>query len=272
MKTSDDNRLFARPYREALEGVTLQFDLMRFALRKLRDGDIRSFQQETLQSRLASLDSMKSKAQQMGHDLGSIIEEVKKHELEMARKRNRKGTRRFLPEFAEDRLNQSELLLLVAHFESFMKLVHRGFLEAAPQKAFGRKSVGGKQKPQVALEDVFDARDQCWQPSKFIRGLVEKEVKRLDQQSTEKKLKYWQDVFGIRLCKEGDEKHLEEIIELRHEISHRLFQPSEPKLNDSEPPPLVRPETLQFARRLLRAIPETCIGHGAKTYQSFFRD
>lgn len=143
MTQHQDTRLTMKHYRATLEGVETQFALIRFALGALSKNAIKGFFKGRLHHQLDVLSrafqNLKAKAQ------GDELEEWKEMEdmqREFAKKKHRKESKpadtRFKIEFSEDRLNQSELLLLVAHFESFMKEIHRKLPAAASGKILNK--------------------------------------------------------------------------------------------------------------------------------------
>jgi len=194
------------------------------------------------------------------------------------RREKRAGNLRFTSEFTEDRLNQSELLLLVAHFESFMRLVHERFLLAAPNKVFG-KGFRDEQNPKIPIKDIFDTTQSAWNSQKFLNELVAKEVKWLDAQNIEMKADYFSKHFGISFGSADDVKELKAIMKRRNEISHEIYEPPKSEgevlkdaLEEGKEPPLVPGSMLKTARELFHSIPRSCIEYGGKTYQSYFKE
>ena len=136
MKAKDD-RLSVKPYWQVLERVQTQFDLMRFSLKVLKEKDQKQFCRETAEKKIAQIDKFRTAVKQQ--KLASDEEadriaglQIKIVQLDL-RRENRAGNIYATSEFTEDRLNQSELLLLVAHFESFMKELHTQVLKSKPR-------------------------------------------------------------------------------------------------------------------------------------------
>lgn len=180
------------------------------------------------------------------------------------RKKNRPADVRFKRELSEDRLNQSELLLLVAHFESFMKEVYRTFLTAAPARVFGASDT------KVILRDVFD--HQTPNPfERFLKELMIKEVKRLDAQRIEQRAKYFQEHFGVLFGSEAEIDQLKEIMTIRNKIAHEIYSRPPCTLEQVTEQPLVSDEMLGRARSLFRDVPRRCIQTGEKDYPTYFR-
>lgn len=263
-------------YRETLQGVKTQFALVRFALDNLPKTKLRSFRDQIVRqhqdavrsaydllieknpsvARVISRDMVESNAENVGKAL---------------RRRNRLRDLRFELELTEDRLNQSELLLLVAHFESFMKLVHRGFLEAAPHKVFG-ETFGGSQDPQVKLKELFDPRSATWDSREALRKLVEREVKWLDQQAVNKRAEYFAKHFKAPFGSKETISKLGEIQQLRNRVTHEVYAPRPIRLEDAQEQPLVSDDILRWTRLLFVQVPEDCFKVGAKAYPSHFAD
>ena len=136
------NPLSISPYLEAIAAVESQFSLIRFALKNLSKAKIQAFFKRQLDEELSSLDSYFQELDPQ-NEIG-VKDYLSRYLKKEHRKKHRPGDIRFHVEFLEDRLNQSELLLLVAHFESFMKEIHETFLTAAPAKVFGARGQDAK--------------------------------------------------------------------------------------------------------------------------------
>jgi hypothetical protein len=282
MSNTIDKRLSFKPYRQVLERVQIQFDLIRFSMKALKEKDQKEFFKQVAEKKLSSNEKYRTFLKQ--HKLFSdeeadqmADERVKKIKSEL-RQENRAGNLLVISEFSEDRLNQSELLLLVAHFESFMKLVHEAFLHAAPGKVFG-KSFRDEQNPKIPLKDIFDSTQSSSNTRKFLNELVAKEVKWLDAQNIEVKADYFAKHFGISFGKAEEIETLKKIMKRRNEISHEIYEP--PKNHDEmlketleqgKERPLVLEPMLAKARELFFWIPQKCIESGGKIYQSNFKN
>jgi hypothetical protein len=260
----EDGRLTAKHYRATLEGVEIQFALIRFALKELPQNAIKRFFRIRLDHQLDAL----CKAQQIvggdTKDDKQFYETMREFTKKQHRKNSKPADARFKIEFSEDRLNQSELLILVAHFESFMKEVHRRFLNAAPEKVFSKK------QSEVTLRDVFQG-SIGGHPSKFLREQVIKEVKFLDSQRVEYRAKYFSEHFGVSFGSQRDIDDLKEIMEARNKISHEIYFSPPRTVEQITLQPLVPEKMLKRAWQLFSDIPDRCIEAGAKVYQSYFR-
>jgi hypothetical protein len=207
MKRQHENQLSTRFYREELEGVEIQFALIRFALGKLSKSSIQDFFKVRLNQRLDRISAGFEVNKEQSKDDTEKWAEIEKTVIDHVKKKHRKDSRpsdaRFKIELSEDRLNQSELLLLVAHFESFMKDVHRTFLTAAPAKVFS------KRETKFILREAIE--DQPYDPfGKFLKELIIKEVKSLDAQRIERRAEYFAEHFGISFGSREDIEGLKE--------------------------------------------------------------
>ena len=269
MKRHNDTRLSVRTYLDALEGVETQFALIRFALGALSKKAIKGFFEVRLHQQLGTISAAFKKMKESAQ--GGEVEEWNQTEemvQEFVKKKHRKNSKasdtRFKIELSEDRLNQSELLLLVAHFESFMKEVHRAFLTAAPAKVFSKRDT------KFMLREAFqDGTGSHF--GKFLDELVIKEVKSLDAQRIARRAEYFSEHFGISFGSQKELGDLKEIMETRNKISHEIYCPPPRSPEQVRDQPLVPHDMLKRARRLFRDIPLRCVEAGAKVYPSYFR-
>ena len=281
MSNTIDKRLSFRPYRQTIERVQTQFDLIRFSLQSLTAKDQKQFFKKVSDEKIGNIEKFRVLAKQhkilpddqVDQDADMMIGHIK---TEMRREK-RAGNLRLTAEFTEDRLNQSKLLLLVAHFESFMKLVHERLLLAAPAKVFGN-AFRGEQNPRIPLRDIFDSTEVFWNSHKFLQEQIAKEVKWLDAQNIETKADYFAKYFGISFGKPEDIEELKKIMKRRNEISHEIYEPPKTEeqvltetLEKGKEQPLVPDPMLKKARSLFESIPRSCIEYGGKTYQSYFK-
>lgn len=254
-----------------------QFDLLRFCLKFLKPKDRKRFLQESAERKISQLEERRLEAKDLRDE-----EVDPMFDLQIAtissnmRKACRSRNLHTLSEFTEDRLNQSELLLLVAHFESFMKLVHERFLHAAPSRVFAN-GFRDDQNPRILIRDIFDSGQGSWNPQKFLRELITKEVKWLDAQGIETKADYFAKHFGVQFGSPEDITELVAIMRRRNQISHEVYEPPrnhdqmlKETLRDGKQQPLVDTPMLKRARHFFHWIPKKCIEHGGKTYQSYF--
>ena len=282
MSDATDKRLSFRPYRLVLESVQTQFDLIRFSLDLIKPKDRKQFFKQKADKKLAGIEEFRVVAKQQKILSDEDVDQRAADQIEyirsQLRREHRAGNIHAISEFTEDRLNQSELLLLVAHFESFMKLVHERFLLAAPAKVFG-KSFRGKENAEIPVKEIFDSSQGFWNTQAFLKEQAAKEVKWLDSQNIESKAAYFEKNFGISFGKPDEIKELKAIMRRRNEISHEIYEP--PKSHDEmlkatvesgKEQPLVLDPMLARARHFVYSIPKKCIEYGGKTYQSFFKN
>jgi hypothetical protein len=253
-----------------MDGVETQFALIRFAITGLSNSGIQRFFKRRLDTQVAAINAgMREVAKNFPDEQRQKVERGTEYYCKAFRKsekkKNRAADSRFKVELSEDRLNQSELLLLVAHFESFMKKVHRTFLTAAPAKVFSGRDT------KVILRDVFEPETS--RPfDKFLNELIIKEVKWLDSQRMEQRAKYFVDHFGVSFGSDGEIEKLKEIMTTRNRIAHEIYSPPPATLGQVTDQPLVSDQLLEEARTLFREVPRRCISAGAKAHPMCFRD
>lgn len=270
-QASGQSKLSASAYLDALERVEQQFALLRFAV-SCSESRLSKFNKGFLEKRLGMVDVNLTKLNEKFPETADpeLDAELRKMVKSDWRKRNRHRDMRFRIEFLEDRLNQSELLLLVAHFESFLKVVHMQYLLAAPG------IVLSKGKTEILVKSLFSKTDD-FRPDLWLRGAIFKEVKVLDREGITEKADYFQKHYKISFGSDVDLKTLVEIMEQRNKVSHEIFVREGEKPNLATEPervselPVVPDDLLCEARRMFREIPSRCVSVGAKRYPAFFK-
>jgi hypothetical protein len=238
-------------YNAEVESIELRFDLMRFTLnstatqkRFLIDKKskeftrIDKFYQKTREQLLAVEQSFKPEL------IDKLLGMSKKLVAREIKKKFKLKNVNFYGEICHDTLNQCELLIIFANFESFLKRFHGELLRAAPHKVFGHKS----NQRSIFLSTVFQNGYADLKTSDFLKGEVEREVRELDKQTTSKKAAYFKKFFGFDLCNASDLSIWEEVSELRNTISHHFSNP--------EKVTFVNDETVQNTRSIFRRIPQ----------------
>lgn len=271
-RSPSQTKLSASAYVEALGGVEQQFALLRFAVRSCSKRRLNEFNKGLSEKTRGVFDANLAKLNQKRPDLANpkFDAELRKMLDSELRKQNRPRDLRFKIEFIEDRLNQSELLLLVAHFESFLKVVHMQFLSVAPGIVLGNA------KTEILVASLF-SKTADFRPDLWLRGAIEKEIKALDRENIEKKAKYFQKHYKISFGSDADLKTLVEIMEQRNKVSHEILIREGEKPNlETEPErvselPVVPDDLLRDARRMFREIPSRCVSVGAKRYPAYFK-
>jgi len=265
-----DGRLSLHPYWKALDGVKTQFALVRFILKEAPEELIQRFYNDRHHDQLAKIDNGILGSQDLPQEKAKLMREsleyLREHVQKKHSKQNRPADNHFIIELSEDRLNQSELLLLVAHFESFMKEVHRTFLRAAPAIVFSKSDT------KVELSELFDTQAGSLF-DKFLNELIIKEVKRLDAQKIEQRAQYFADHFGVSFADPSEIEKLKDIMRTRNSISHEIYSAPPSTIEEIKEQPLVSDEMLGQAQSILRNVPANCIRAGArsKIYQAYFR-
>lgn len=263
------SKLSSSEYLDALEGVETQFALVRYAMKHLPSNKLKSFFKKHISNKLEELendlnkhnDSQSDPEKKIPEECRTIIRNFMGKDL---RSRNKIRDARFKMEMSEDRINQSELLLLVAHFESFMQLVHKTFLHAAPSRVFSQKQTS------VRLCDIFNRENTGFNSTAFLTEIIKKEVNYLDREKFVVKAEYFERFFGITFGTEQEVAELREIMNLRNDISHDSFKMPPKSLDQIVPQHLVSDDTLKRARKVFRQIPIKCVDNGKKNYPHFF--
>src|SRR5687767_10591241 len=159
---------FLNIYEERLRRINTQFEFFRYAWKNLSKTKRRQFfrdKSEAVERRLmkdfepliqAKLEPQARKASRTIARMQYGPAELNLHETEL-----------FV-----DGLTRSEILLLVANFEVFLKALHEALLKAKPQ-------VLGVVNPQ--RQEKWESIFQNW-PNDFLKGAIAKEVKRLDKE------------------------------------------------------------------------------------------
>ena len=235
-------------YEEEVKKVVVFFEFIRFALQNLpksrQDEFFRQKQDEELRPFRKVVDDLAGDI--LGDDLKGMLMQDWKRGL---RKKYGRGARRANLERIQDILNQSELLLLVSVFEFFLKEFTRQLATTDP------KAVFANQRSEKKF-DVWRLFDQGY--SNFLCGMVEKEVKAVDQDSISKRAEYFQQHFGVSFGDHETVKQLTDLFEIRNNISHQFLDQSRIRIPS--------PEELKEARRLFLRVPKLIVDAACKKY------
>lgn len=198
--------------------LDVQFSLLRFALSELSEAKRDSFfkmikgkkQEEENQNwnRISEL----VKTQHGDHEEAILqqLDRLRKSKLQQISKQYGKANQYFYKQFSEDGLNRSELLLVIAHFESFMKELHAGVLNA-------NSSVLALTKPnrQILRESLF----QYGYP-KILAEEILAEVEDVDRKSVRERSRYFEEKLGLKWGDATAIKAVKDASDARNEISH----------------------------------------------------
>jgi len=162
-------------------------------------------------------------------------------------------------EFAENKINQMELVLRCAYFEAEMKDIHRHCLYEEPTLL----------KPDRKIDlGRLVAKDE----GTVIEEEIESEVKRLDAESTRNRASYFMKTLKLdwgnpmypdpnfRIPHQTCVDKIDEITKLRNKVVHE------------ESDHVVSLDTLQEARRYYTFVPNCCCLQAAKLYPSQFSE
>ena len=238
---------------EAMHQLQTQFEFLRFCLEQVSDNRANEF--------FKSKKSLDSKRIEGGlNELTKLDEDdLKKLKNKIERGLKMKwGAERqdlYRKQFVPNDLNKSELLLLVALFESYLKDVYEGLVRADPRRAFSKS---GK---QIELRMLFVDSAGEWSKSKCFQKIVSEEVDRFDHQPFPKRMKFLSASYSFEI----DPKHVDladVFIERRHKISHRWTDRNEVKH--------VSPRELDAARDVFQTILQKIIKQSMGRYSKDF--
>lgn len=252
------------PYLDALKQMETQFEFLRYAFEKLSRNKAEEFFSSKRQSELSHFSSKLEMATAQGLLDQDISQDLASRKAKiLSKKLNKENQALYRTQFVPDDLNKSELLLLVALFESFLKEIYESLVRAEPRRAFAKS---GK---EVALREIFADNVREWAKSKFFDKIVKEQVEHFDhtpfKDSKDSKKEDRTKLLAAYELK-LDEKDIAvafELIERRHKISHRWTDRNEVKH--------VSPKELTDAKRVFNIIPRRLISQAAEKYPQFFK-
>ena len=256
------NPLTISTFHIELKKLCRQFDFARFALRVIPKSRKEAFFKDERERELSHWESMLSGAEETkalyekaGVDFDKFAERIRKSAKYGSGKELGPRNRRTYEEGIEDGLNQSELLLLIAHLETFLKELHRQLLRADPKAVFGKRADNGK---PVQVKQIFERGFD-----NFLLGLIEKEVRKQDRESIGLRSEYFAKFFGFPL---GDSKTIErltDLFEVRNNISHHILDADKIRIpNDAD---------IKEARQLFTRVASSVWAAAWNKYPTFFR-
>jgi hypothetical protein len=255
------NPISSKAYVEEIKGVVTQFRLVRFSLETLSTRKLEEFVQRTFVLEKEAIEkrhhTQASVLRLWGKDNETLIKLMEEHRDRQIRgiRKKIKGQQQVLPEFSEDRLNQSELLLLVAYFEVFLKKAYNALLKAAPEIGFKNS------QKKVELREVVSPH--------FFRGEREKAVKNFDKDRIRGKIETLAE-FQIKVATEAQIKALETVMKIRNQISHEILAEPAANLDVIKEQPLATTPILEEARTLFSEIPQLLCREGKKLFPKVF--
>jgi hypothetical protein len=253
-------------YSQKIGELNFQFDYIKFAFAKLPSSQQRAFLTNYRNQKHVWAKEVVNKVSDDELIRSKLLEKHKKY----LAKKYKAGNLRFYGEFSMDSLNQSELLLMIAYFESFLKDFHRELLVAD-----NKLIAAYKPKADVRLETIFstDYRN-------FVKGEIEKQVKELDKQRFEVRARIFKEILGIKLADEDSIIETKRLFALRNRISHEIASsPITESANeikyeiedyDEETGTFVSDKVITVARKLLTQIPINCWSQAADKYPQYF--
>jgi hypothetical protein len=241
-------------YNKKLQWATLTFDLLRWALlHEFRDAGLRRFMQSQSKQKAARF---KMTMKLLLADPYIVFDEKDRQDLERRHKRKLSAEVPVTPspKWAEYKgqaqlaLNASELVLLVAIFEAFLKEIHYHALLAQP-KLLAR----GKPNRSVSLKDLFRAGLE-----QFRCKEAQRQVREVDRLSTRERAKFFQRCLSLRWGDDPDVKRIDQLIHIRHNLVH------------STPDRSVADTDVQDARKLFRSVASTVFNKACGLYPTTF--
>jgi len=166
-------------------------------------------------------------------------------------------------EFADNKINQMEIILRCAYFEAEMKDIHRHCLCAKPALLRGDK--------EIALGRlVADGED------KVLEEEIEAEVERIDRQSAKEKAKYFKDKLGLKW---GDPKLFQQFYHLKSSEVHNdlvlrieRYSTLRNEIVHEHTDHVVQPDELKGAHTYFTFVPSFCCFQAVKLYPTHFAE
>ncbi|HTD66305.1 MAG TPA: hypothetical protein VK846_07225 [Candidatus Limnocylindria bacterium] len=205
-------------FEERFSELDVQFSLMRFALSQLSKAKRNSFFQAIKTKKHAeenqNWDKTTEAIKELHFDNEDLVLEtfnsLRKSNLRQISKRYGSANQYFFKQFSEDGLSRSELLLVIAHFEAFLKELHAAVLKANP-------SILALSKPnrQIQRESLFQYGYQ-----KILEEEIAAEVNEVDRKSVKDRARYFEEKLGLKWGDEVVVKAVKDATDARNEISH----------------------------------------------------
>jgi len=166
-------------------------------------------------------------------------------------------------EFAENKLHQTEIILVCAFFEAEMKDIHRHCLCAKPTLLGGEK--------QIALGRLIANGEDI-----VLEEEIEVEVERIDRESTRKRVKYFSEKLGLKW---GDPKLFQQFYHLKSSEDHKdvvlkieKYSNLRHKIVHQDTDYIVKQDELGEARSYFTFVPSFCCEQAVKLYPSHFAE
>ena len=166
-------------------------------------------------------------------------------------------------EFAENKLNQTEIILACAFFEAEMKDIHRHCLCAKPRLLRGDK--------EIALGRLITNGEDA-----VLGEEIEAEVERIDRQSTKERAKYFSEKLSLKW---GDPKLFRQFYRLKSSEDHKdvvlkieKYSNLRHKIVHEDTDYVVKQDELSEARSYFTFLPSFCCEQAVKLYPSHFAE
>ncbi len=245
------------PYLQAIQQMETQFEFLRCALEGLSEKRTNDFFATKHKLEISDFRSRIEKLSAMGLDKSALDLTLQHTEKTLKKKWGGEKRELYRKQFVPDDLNKSELLLLVALFEGFLKDAYRALVYAEPRRAFASS---GK---QASLKEMFVDNVEEWRKSKFFQEIADDEVDRFDHLSFKDRIVALTKRYEFKF-EEKEVKVAHELIERRHKISHCWTDRDEVKH--------VSPQDLGDARRVFNSIPLRLARQASGKYPKHFKN
>src|ERR1039457_417206 len=93
MSDTTDKRLSFKPYRQALERVQIQFDLIRFSLQSLKEKDQKQFFKNILEEKIAGVEKFRALAKEHKFFSEKEADEIANEQIERIKSESRRERR-----------------------------------------------------------------------------------------------------------------------------------------------------------------------------------
>lgn len=263
--------LTLRHYESRLELLEIQFEFLRHAVGEMPKASLNRFFKSKRNQRITALEAGVSIMEQQVGFSKDLKHLLLKSGQKLWSKEFGPKNHYFYKQFALDDLNRSELLLLIAHFESCLKEIHRQLILADPRRPFAKsngENAETQPRGEISVWKIFQPGYENFLSSTFFTNLVTEEVERADRLPMDERFKYLEKHFKLGFMKHKEEKNetikaLVDLSNLRNVISHRIME--------AEAVTHVSAVKLQEARKLFREVPKRLVALAANVFPKHFK-
>ncbi len=237
-----------------MEDLEIQFQLLRLAHSSLSNKSFQGFFKKLAasqaQEKKREWEEFKLLIGDMPQGrLSESIDRAAREEQKQIRMRFGKSNQYFFKQFVIDGLCRSQLLLAVAHFESFLKDIHEGILWCRPSILALRNT-----NRHITREDLFTKGYE-----KVLETEICREIDDVDRMPVKKRATYFTETLALSW---GDEDLIKEIgaaSDVRNEISHE------------NPDKVISEEFVSGAILAIKKVVKTCIFAATRSHPMQFK-